>query len=63
MSLSGKVVVGHGRCPPASDETLDGLAWIDAADKPEQVISLTIDGRSPIRAMGRTLSKFTPRAE
>jgi hypothetical protein len=44
-------------------ETFDGLAWIDAADKPEQVISLTIDGSSPIRATGRTLSKFTPRAE
>jgi hypothetical protein len=37
-------------------ETLDALAWIEDADKPEQVVGLTIDGDRSVAATGQTLA-------
>jgi hypothetical protein len=52
----GAIVVGDGG-------TLDALAWIEAADVPEQVATLEIAGERPIRATGRTLARPAHRRE
>lgn len=51
----GAIVVDGG--------TLDALAWIEAADVPEQVATLEIAGKRPIRTTGRTLAQLAPRRE
>ena len=38
-------------------ETLDALAWIEDADKPEQVVGLTIDGDGSVAATRQTLGR------
>jgi hypothetical protein len=38
-------------------ETFDSLAWIDAADRPEQVTSLEVEGLESIRATERTMTR------
>ena len=43
-------------------DTLDALAWIEAAEEPEQVVSLVLDGDASIAATGRTLTALPKRA-
>jgi hypothetical protein len=39
-----------------ADETFDALAWIDAADHPEQVSRLAVEGGDDLAATGLTLA-------